>query len=141
MSNQRRLHNKGMLLQACTAQLKGIRFIWDVQQHNTHRSTGSTYGEDLTALNNVRGLLDASISNPGRVASIPLSEVNTCYTRESLEDDTVTMSLISIYNINESNEGVRKSLKLSENKILLDLKEMCEQTALRTSFIAHDMVV
>ena len=39
----------------------------------------------------------------------------------------MTMSLISIYNINESNEEVRKSLKLSENKILFDLKEMCEQ--------------
>ena len=104
-----------------------IGLIWDVRQQNKHKSTGSTDREDLIVLNNVRGLLSVSISNPGRVASIPLSEVNTCYTRESLEDNTVTMSLISIYNINESNEEVRKSLKLSESKILFDLKEMCEQ--------------
>ena len=108
MSNQRRLHNKGMLLQACTAQLKGIRFIWDVQQHNKYRSTGSTDREDLTALNNLRGLLDASISNPGHVASIAISEVNTCYTREALDNNTVTMSLISIYDINKSEKKVKK---------------------------------
>ena len=127
VKKQRRLHKKGVLSQARTAQLKGIGFIWDVQQHNTHRSTGSTYGEDLTALNNVRGLLDASRSNPGRVASIPLSEVNTCYTRESLEDNTVTMSLILIYNINESKKKVRILLKLRYNGIIFNLKEMCKQ--------------
>ena len=97
VSKQRRLHKKGMLSQACTAQLKGIGFIWDVQQHNKHRSTGSTDREDLTALNNLKRLLSASISNPGHVASIALSEVNPCYTSEPLEDDTtVTIGLIWI---------------------------------------------
>ena len=85
----------------------GIGFIWDVRQQNKHKSTGSTDREDLTALNNLRGLLNASFNNPGYVASIALSEVNTCYTREALEDNTVTMSLISIYDINKSEKKVR----------------------------------
>ena len=127
VSNQRRLHKKGVLSQAHTTQLEGIGFIWEVQQHQKYRSTGSTYREDLTALNNVRGLLDASTRNLGHVASIALSEVNSCYTSEPLEDHNVTMSLISIYDINKSEQKVINSLKLTDNRIVFDLKQMCKQ--------------
>ena len=127
VSKQRRLHKKGKLSPQRTAQLMGIGFIWNVRQQNKHQSTGSTDREDLTALNNLRGLLSASISNPGEVTSIALSEVNPCYTREPLEDNTVTMSLISIYDINVSERKVRNSLKLRYNGIIFDFKQMCKQ--------------
>lgn len=42
------------------------------------RSICSTDRENLTALNNLRRLLNASISNPEHVASIALSEINPC---------------------------------------------------------------
>ena len=127
VSIQRCLHNKGMLSQDCTAQLKGIGFVWDVRQQNEHRSTGSTDREDLTALNNLGGLLKVSIRNPGYAASIALSEVNLCYTFEPLEDTTMTMSLISIYDINKSKQKVTNSLKLRYNGIVFNFKQMSKQ--------------